>query len=272
MNYAGHHVISAVTPTTTSSPLAVGFTWSDTSLPTPTLKICSSVSPVTFVSVGGGGTVADVDITFTDNTTGDASTTQHGFMPKLDGNQYNSMRGDGSWGHVFPRGTLVATDPFKWTQTWNNAAVNFQALIVDVLNTASGASSALQSWRIAGSEVSRINTAGAFVGPAVTVVSGDASSFFRTNSFICNPSGRITWSNGSDFNAALTRNADGVKGTDGSTGYCPIESLYDRYGSGTPEGAVTAPVGAVFHRTDGGAATSFYVKESGAGNTGWVAK
>jgi hypothetical protein len=43
-------------------------------------------------------------------------------------------------------------------------------------------------------------------------------------------------------------------------------------GSGTPEGVVTAPVGSTFHRTDGGAGTSFYVKESGAGNTGWVAK
>lgn len=43
-------------------------------------------------------------------------------------------------------------------------------------------------------------------------------------------------------------------------------------GSGSPEGAVTAPIGSLFSRTDGGAATSLYVKESGAGNTGWVAK
>lgn len=43
-------------------------------------------------------------------------------------------------------------------------------------------------------------------------------------------------------------------------------------GSGTPEAAVTAPVGSLFSRTDGGASTSFYVKESGSGNTGWVAK
>jgi len=51
-----------------------------------------------------------------------------------------------------------------------------------------------------------------------------------------------------------------------------IEDLYRRAGSGTPEGAVTAPIGAVYHRTDGGAGTSFYVKESGTGNTGWIAK
>jgi len=43
-------------------------------------------------------------------------------------------------------------------------------------------------------------------------------------------------------------------------------------GSGTPEAVITAPVGSTFSRTDGGAGTSFYVKESGAGNTGWIAK
>ncbi|CUS06482.1 hypothetical protein FDJ62_gp21 [Acinetobacter phage Loki] len=43
-------------------------------------------------------------------------------------------------------------------------------------------------------------------------------------------------------------------------------------GTGSPEGAVTAGIGSIYSRTDGGAATSFYVKESGTGNTGWVAK
>jgi hypothetical protein len=43
-------------------------------------------------------------------------------------------------------------------------------------------------------------------------------------------------------------------------------------GSGSPEGVVTAPVGSLYSRTDGGAGTSLYVKESGAGNTGWIGK
>lgn len=43
-------------------------------------------------------------------------------------------------------------------------------------------------------------------------------------------------------------------------------------GSGSPEGSKTAPVGSVFHRTDGGGGTSFYVKETGTGNTGWIGK
>ncbi len=42
-------------------------------------------------------------------------------------------------------------------------------------------------------------------------------------------------------------------------------------GSGSPEGVVNAPVGSEFHRTDGGAGTTLYIKESGTGNTGWVA-
>jgi hypothetical protein len=43
-------------------------------------------------------------------------------------------------------------------------------------------------------------------------------------------------------------------------------------GSGSPEGVVTAPVGSLYSRSDGGLLTSLYVKESGSGNTGWIGK
>jgi hypothetical protein len=43
-------------------------------------------------------------------------------------------------------------------------------------------------------------------------------------------------------------------------------------GTGTPEGGVTASIGTIFIRTDGGTGTTMYLKESGTGNTGWVAK
>ncbi|NDC50827.1 MAG: hypothetical protein EBZ72_05275, partial [Burkholderiaceae bacterium] len=46
---------------------------------------------------------------------------------------------------------------------------------------------------------------------------------------------------------------------------------FDRYGSGSPEGVITADISSTWRRTDGGASTTFYVKESGSGNTGWVA-
>lgn len=43
-------------------------------------------------------------------------------------------------------------------------------------------------------------------------------------------------------------------------------------GSGSPEGSVTAPPGSLWLNGSGGANTTLYVKESGTGNTGWVAK
>lgn len=42
-------------------------------------------------------------------------------------------------------------------------------------------------------------------------------------------------------------------------------------GSGSPESVVTAPIGSLYVRTDGSTGTTLYVKESGTGNTGWVA-
>jgi hypothetical protein len=49
-------------------------------------------------------------------------------------------------------------------------------------------------------------------------------------------------------------------------------NIIDFMGAGTPEGVYAAAVGSVYRRNDGGAGTSFYVKESGTGNTGWVGK
>ena len=42
-------------------------------------------------------------------------------------------------------------------------------------------------------------------------------------------------------------------------------------GSGSPEGVVTASIGALYFNVAGGASTTLYVKTSGTGNTGWTA-
>jgi hypothetical protein len=42
-----------------------------------------------------------------------------------------------------------------------------------------------------------------------------------------------------------------------------------QYGTGTPEGSVTANVGSLFINKSGGAGTTLYVKQTGTGNTGW---
>ena len=56
------------------------------------------------------------------------------------------------------------------------------------------------------------------------------------------------------------------------TGGLYINTVRWTTGAGSPEGSLSAPVGSMYTRTDGGANTTLYVKESGTGNTGWVAK
>ncbi len=43
-------------------------------------------------------------------------------------------------------------------------------------------------------------------------------------------------------------------------------------GSGSPEGVFAAKPGSIYVNTNGGAGTSIYVKETGTGSTGWIAK
>ncbi len=46
-----------------------------------------------------------------------------------------------------------------------------------------------------------------------------------------------------------------------------------KFGSGSPEGVVTADIGTLYMRTDGGATTTLYVKTANNGSaTGWTAK
>jgi hypothetical protein len=61
-------------------------------------------------------------------------------------------------------------------------------------------------------------------------------------------------------------------GTASVVRYHTTPTVFWTSGSGSPESVVTAPIGSLFTRTDGGAATTLYVKESGTGSTGWVAK
>ena len=81
-----------------------------------------------------------------------------------------------------------------------------------------------------------------------------------------NPGGRnpnawaIHEDDSSDRNALGSINLGGEAGPLISTGY------------GDPDGVVTSVTGGLYLRLDGGAKSTLYVKESGTGNTGWVAK
>ena len=87
----------------------------------------------------------------------------------------------------------------------------------------------------------------------------------------------IMWSNGTS--SRMLAPSDGViqLTNAATTGFTRLElgatNLGISRGTGTPEGVVTALVGSLYIRTDGGASTTLYVKESSpTPSTGWVAK
>ena len=101
------------------------------------------------------------------------------------------------------------------------------------------------------------------VGGTMTQNSGTGGSYFDLKNYAV----RFYDHNGGPLRALIGGGADQIRfGTSGLTGPGLM------FGSGSPENVKTAPVGSLYGRTDGGAGTSLYVKESGTGNTGWVAK
>ncbi len=70
-----------------------------------------------------------------------------------------------------------------------------------------------------------------------------------------------------------TDNATSLRAGDGSdAAHLRIGATKVLTGTGDPNNVRTAPVGSLYLRTDGGTGSTIYIKESGAGNTGWVAK
>ena len=65
--------------------------------------------------------------------------------------------------------------------------------------------------------------------------------------------------------------ANGINLLNGRVTWDASETIFDLFGSGSPEGSITASIGSVYRRSNGGTATTLYIKESGTGNTGWVA-
>ena len=75
-----------------------------------------------------------------------------------------------------------------------------------------------------------------------------------------------------DFFTVGTTNVGSILCESSRSRYYTTATVFVTSGTGSPEGSVTAPVGSLWTRTDGGASTTLYIKESGTGNTGWVAK
>ena len=196
-------------------------------------------------------------------------------------------------GMAFPSLTgSSATNALNITQTWNTTGVP-TAIQLNVTNTASGIGALLLDLQVGGVSQMSVSKFGELSCSNITATTG---SITVSSNGILRWSARSVISSASNGVLMLSNNAQNdftrlqfggttsafpsikrsatalqVRLADDSN-YAGMESLYSRYGSGSPEGVVTAPIGATYSRTDGGAGTSFYVKESGVGDTGWVAK
>ena len=199
--------------------------------------------------------------------------------------------GSGGTGWGLSGNTVVAGGNFLGST--NNASVrlrvnNIERAVFDsvgtvIVNGPTASTNVILDLRSAGNTKLTVNQVG-----AVYLQANNGASFgWSGRSRIwCNADGiinlsnnaqdnitRVNWGSTTSAYPSIARNAATLefKLADNSA-FTATQSLYDRFGSGSPEGVVTAPIGAVYHNTTGGAGTAVYHKESGTGNTGWIAK
>lgn len=238
--------------------------------------------------------------------------------------------------------TQTANNPvLDLSQTWNNGAVSFEGIKLDVTDTASASGSALLDLHVGGSSMFKVGKDGTitvdgddtgtigyrsdidmlllgdvgFGSGVVGVCSGNSGFplgvFMKAQAALAwtfdIPASTVdlalyrdaaatlaqrdgtnaqtvrvyeTYTNASNYERLSISAASGtnvIKPEAAGTGTASKLDLYltdavkITSGTGSPEGAVTAPVGSIYSRTDGGTNTTIYRKESGTGNTGWVA-
>lgn len=104
------------------------------------------------------------------------------------------------------------------------------------------------------------------------IVFDGAYNYYYINISNCNLSSYTGATSLAVINGATLDWTTQVENCQNESNGMPVGVRRKMFGSGTPEAVVTAGIGSMFSRIDGGAGTSLYVKESGTSNTGWVAK
>ena len=247
--------------------------------------------PVVGVSAGNGVTVTPVAGVYT--ITNNISNATNGLAVSANGAlSAPAMTGTGTW---ITGGSATTNKPYFLLEPTGttSAAWNINGTGLGV-NAASGSTADLMHLQLNGVSRFSVSSAGAGVFAGGVTVSGTLS-LGSASTIIWSSRCRITSpstsaiamfnSSGSDFSflqfggttssfPSLKKNGTVMENRlADDSGFAAVQSLYDRFGSGSPEGVVSAPVGAVYHNTTGGTGTAVYHKETGGtGNTGWVAK
>jgi hypothetical protein len=108
--------------------------------------------------------------------------------------------------------------------------------------------------------------------PALLIEKADGTDLLRMYSNLAQGTLRLLAA--SDFQMYSTAETTQGFAIDGATGHIQRLGIVDvtiAAGAGSPEGVLTAPIGSLWLRTNGSTNAAVYRKETGAGNTGWVA-
>jgi hypothetical protein len=155
-------------------------------------------------------------------------------------------------GEANPGGLIRVKAGFNWTiinATDEDATTNYVVPLIDFQPNAS-------SFASANITIMNSGRRGSNMAAAVSDISVNTTGA-NVSIVNCN----TTTSQNTAFTLPLYANVIATRGRPGTY-----------QGAGSPEGVVSGVVGSTWLRTDGGASTSFYVKESGISNTGWIAK
>lgn len=172
-------------------------------------------------------------------------------------------------------GTLTSTDVVRHSGEGMNNDQYFPVRVVSesIKASTSGASTPYVEWQGDNHSAGRRLLKAGYASSALTFSTYNESTGALVEDLISIGNGDA----GADYlNPATTNNTDlgqasrRWKSVHTETHFVGAAKITS--GTGTPEGVVTGNVGDLFLRTDGGAGTCFYVKESGSGNTGWAAK
>ena len=150
------------------------------------------------------------------------------------------------------------TAAFSGTITNAKSTSTVASGAVSVMAGTSAVAGILQEWK------TNTSSQRAYIGTADQVVSGGTIADFAIDA----TSGNLVLSTAQTTRATISSTGATFAGAVSVSGTAATWTS----GTSSPESVKTAPVGSLYTRTDGGASTTLYVKESGAGNTGWIAK
>jgi hypothetical protein len=171
--------------------------------------------------------------------------------------------------YVVDTGSTADSDPGAGLVKWNHATqASATVLFFDDLTSDGVSLTAMWPLLVSGGFLYMQHASNAALWQIWEITSvTDATGYVKFGATLLANDGAFA-----DGDALLVTIQNGAAGGGGGASLISgLSSMYVGSGTGSPEGVVTAAVGAIYTRIDGTPNHTLYVKEVGSGNTGWKA-